>query len=270
MPLFYSSSRKGIFRGGLWPVAMFWLLALGSLGGQSQTSITGNVVTRDGKPLAGVDVLGGMGKTCCPYQRPHTTTDEVGHFTLQNPGEVMLFYARGFEPHAVVLANSTTELREVMDASTGDLAPPRCGARAKGERRIGGSWGVGFTVPTKEVKVIGGKTDVDYVRFVVRSKVDSAYMEIWFGPYALETLPDDDLLVASDEFSLTNLVAPDGSDFGGDSRGHLKTGGYWRWTSVVGRGGVVFRDVPQADLATFDKIADSICYTPYPQTSTHK
>ena len=45
---------------------------------------------------------------------------------------------------------------------------PACVDAAKGQRLIGwGKYGLFFAVPKRGVKILGGKPDVDYVKFVI-------------------------------------------------------------------------------------------------------
>lgn len=219
-------------------------------------------MTNDGKPIRGAYIVGSLGKTCCPFQLPHTETDESGHFKLENPGAVVRIYAGGYEPHAEILKSSSGDLNITMSASTNDLVAGVCHRPGKSERLIGGSYGFGFTIPTKDVRILGGKPDVDYVRFVIQSKADGGVMEIWLGPYAFHSDPHDDLLTNSTTFMMRNIVWAERGAIGADSHGNLKNGRAWRWTGGAGDG-ADYTDASADDQVIFDRVIDTICYTPY-------
>ena len=113
------------------------------------------------------------------------------------------------------------------------------------------------------MKILGGKTDVDYVRYLIKPKTGDAYLELWFGPYALSTEPPDEDFVSSIEFWQRRIVAPGVGVVGTDSWGRLRDQGRWRQTVIAGGGGSRYRATRPEDIVLFDRIVDSICLTPY-------
>ncbi len=241
------------------PFAGF-LLILSAIG-QIDGGVDGLVTTKSGQPVAGVSVQGSESKTCCPFKGEHATTDENGRFHLEHPGAVVHFSDTGFEPQALVLPPGTSQVQVTLSAPGNDLTAPPCGARRPGTKQIG--WRVRFDVPRRAVRILGGKTDVDYVRYLIKPKTGDAFLELWFGPYAISTEPDDEDFVSSVEFSQRQIVAPGLGVVGTDSWGQHRDQGKWRQTAIAGGGGSRYRATRPEDVALFDQIANSICLIPY-------
>jgi|HubBroStandDraft_6_1064221.scaffolds.fasta_scaffold254268_2 hypothetical protein len=253
-----------------WSVYLLLLLVgflLSSLAiGQTDAGIEGSVTTNSGQPIAGVSVNGSASKTCCPSDNDRATTDEKGFFHLERPGAVAHFFKEGFEPQTLVIPPGTPQVHVTMSAQSNDLTAPPCGAHQPATKQIG--WRVRFDVPRRTVKILGGKTDVDYVRYLIKPKTGDAYLELWFGPYALSTEPPDEDFVSSIEFWQRRIVAPGVGVVGTDSWGRLRDQGRWRQTVIAGGGGSRYRATRPEDVALFDQIANSICMVPSENASS--
>jgi hypothetical protein len=125
-----------------------------------------------------------------------------------------------------------------------------------------GKYGLHFAVPKKGVQILGGKPDVDYVRYVIKPDKSDSYLNLWFGPYSISTEPDDERFVESVDFSQRNLTSNKGV-IGMDTRGRMSSALAWRQTAAFGSG-AVYRDADKESAALFDKIIDSICWVDYP------
>jgi hypothetical protein len=245
-------------------VAIALVLAPWSFG-QTDESIRGTVTEKNGRPVVGVMVIGALGRTCCPFKREQTTTDQRGEFRLDQPGAVIHFYKDDFRPLALVLRPGTAEFRVTIETSEGGLIVPACSDSIRNQKLIGwGDYGVHFAVPEREVKMEGGKPDVDYVRYVIKPRAGESWLEFWFGPYAMSTEPDDEQFVNSVDFSQRNVEASKGKSFGIDSSGRFANGRRWRQTAILGQGGARYLDAAETDANLFDRIIDSICLVPHP------
>lgn len=117
------------------------------------------------------------------------------------------------------------------EKSADAMVAPVCAKPGPHLRRIGwGKFGLQFDVPTREVDVLGGKPDVDYVRYVIKPKAGDGYLEFWFGPYAFNSNPDAELLENSVATGKRDIVSSSGEQTGKDSWGKLKDGEVWRHT----------------------------------------
>jgi hypothetical protein len=231
---------------------------------QTSSPISGTVLTKDGQPIEGVTVHG-SNMTCCPAEFENTTTDKDGRFHLEHPGAIIHLEKENLEPLALVVAPGTSEVRATMEPADGDVALPTCGAFGPRQKRIGwGNYGLQFEVPERNVKISGGEPDVDYVVYVVKAKGSSAHLELWFGPYAMDLDPEDELFIKSVNFTQRNLTNSRGV-IGRDSSGHLRSGGSWRQIAVVGEGGARYRDASPEEAVLFDQVINSICQIPYPE-----
>lgn len=112
---------------------------------------------------------------------------------------------------------------------------------------------------------MGGKPDVDYVRFVIKPNKSKATLALWFGPMALSREPDKDIVKTSDYFSQTNLLDLDGAPIGLDTLGQKRDRTRWRHFTIPGKGGAVYTEVLISDSALFDTIIESACLVPFPQ-----
>ena len=225
----------------------------------------GVVVAKDGQPLAGVTVAGSIWKQCCPEERDIVSTNEKGEFLLPHPAVVIHFLKENLRPLTLVVEPGTSLLHIVMTPSENDLPVPACSQPGRNQRLIGwGKYGLHFSVPKNEVKVLGGKADVDYVRYVIRPKSGNSFLALWFGPYAISSEPDDEQFVNSSTFSQRNLVAVEGGALGADTWGQSKNGLGWRHTGTMGSG-AVYQGATKEEAQLFDQIINSICTVPYPK-----
>src|SRR5258708_38245796 len=74
--------------------------------------------------------------------------------------------------------------------STSETRIPQCGKLSPGQRWISwGQYGLKFQCPKRGVKILGGKPDVDYVKFVIRPVQGNAALVLWFGGMAFDPQP---------------------------------------------------------------------------------
>ena len=232
---------------------------------QTETSLHGTVLSEDAQPLAGVKVYGSELKSCCPITRDETKTNERGEFVLQHPGAVVHFQKEHFEPAALVVKPDENGVRIVLRGAAGDMIVASCGKSGHGERQI--KWGKHgsprWTVHKHDVIIRGGKTDVDYVRYVVKSRSGKSFLELWVGVNGYAPDPTDELFTGSLEFAQRNLVNPAGRFVGMESWGRSRDDGRWRWTSAFYALATYHSASPQ-DAQLFDGIINSMCTVPRP------
>lgn len=246
-------------------VLSFGIAVLSSPLAQTESALKGVVVTADDKPLAGVVVYGSVWKQCCPYQRDKVTTDGKGEFFLEHPGAVMHFSKANLQPLALIVKPGTAQIRVVMTLAGSALTVPTCVQPESNQKQIGwGKYGLHFRVPKNGIKVLGGKPDVDYVRYVIKPNNGESYLNLWFGPMSISTEPDDQQFVESVDFSQRNLASAKGAVIGMDSWGRLSGGLSWRHTAAF-ESGAVYRNADKESAALFDQIINSICAVDYPQ-----
>jgi hypothetical protein len=259
---FHIASVPGLAAVAMLPLVLSFSVAAGSSAlDQTQwvmSAVKGTVVATDGKPLRAVEVYGGN------WSQLKSVTNGRGEFSLEIPGSVIHFYKNGLQPLTLIVSPKDSVIRVVMSPSRNDMIVPKCAPPPPGQKLVPGSgYGLHFFVPEKGVKLLGGKLDVDYRRFCVEPEGGKAYLELWFGPYAISTEPDDDLFLGSVDFFQRNLTAADGRVIGMDSWGHMRNGAWWRWTAVAGSG-AVYKNVSTEEAQLFDQIISSMCIVPYP------
>ncbi len=235
---------------------------------RAQAPMHGTVVSEDGQPIADVNVSGSPPEAS-PYKRDVTKTDATGRFILDHPGAVVHFFKETFEPLTIITAQARSQTQFVLPTAKNDLVVPPCGPVPAGSRRLDGGIRLQFVVNLKTVKILGGKTDVDYRKYVIKPKSpkdSKAYLALWFGPYAFEAEPFDDDLIQSQRFSQRNLVLASGGAIGIDTVG-AKNGLRWRHTGGLGNGADY--DLANDDEARlFDEIVNSICMAD-PNVASH-
>jgi hypothetical protein len=155
----------------------------------------------------------------------------------------------------------TTQVKSENPADA--MVVPICSEPGPHLRRIGSKSGLQFDVPKREVEVLGGKPDVDYVRYVIKPKTRQGYLELWFGPYAFNPNPEKELLIKSVSSQKRDVVGTSGEPMGTDSSGKLQTGEFWRhaFFLISGMNGARFR-AGQENAPLFNRIIDSACYVP--------
>jgi Carboxypeptidase regulatory-like domain len=231
---------------------------------QVEAPLKGRVVTNAGQPLPAVMVYGSRSKKCCPFKSESTTTNENGEYRLEHPGAVVHFRKPGFQPLTVVVqaGKSTTDI--TLEPSGSPLVMPVCEKPQSNIRRIGwGKSGLQFNVPEDGTEIVGGKPDVDYVRYGIRRKGSKSYLELWFGPDAMSMDPDDNEFINSTVFQQRNVIRPDGADAGLDNSGRSSDGTHWRQTAVEAEGGAIYKAAVSEDRDFFDRIINSLCELPY-------
>ncbi|MGB6974758.1 MAG: hypothetical protein WBD67_08765 [Terracidiphilus sp.] len=147
-----------------------------------------------------------------------------------------------------------------------------CREPQRGFERVGwGKYGLQFDVPQRDVRLIRGKADVDYVVDTVKAKRGDDRVEFWFGPYALDSTPDDEQFVESETFATRNVImlpglvrGSEGGVIGADTWGRLRNGKTWRQMAIVGEG-ARYRGVSPENGTLFDRIINSACWIPYPE-----
>lgn len=268
--LFSRRMRKATQRGHvaalLLTTGIALVLTTGSFAlGQTVGPVKGMVVTETGQPIAGVSVYAHVWKQCCSAARYSGKTDQSGEFALEHGGSVVHFWKEGLEPVAVVVKPGTSELRVIMKPERDAMRLPICSRPGSGLKSIGwGKFGLHFTVPKKGVAISGGKSDVDYIKYVIRPDGSSSYLALWFGVNAMLSEPGDDQLLESVHFWQRNLELANGEPIGMDSWGQTENGLKWRQTGLL-NAGAVYRDADQASASVFDKIINSACFTDYPK-----
>lgn len=234
--------------------------------------VAGTVTTKDGVPVAGVVVFGSTW-SCCPPQRDSMTTDKSGSFRVEHPGVVLHFLPGDrFQPQSIVVAPEKSTLNLVLDPASDNLPLPLCGKPRSGFERIGwGQYGLQFDVPQHDARLFRGKVDVDYVIHIVKAKHGNDRVEFWFGPYAMDSTPDDEQFVESETFANRNVVkrpdSVDGSEggvIGRDTWGRLPNDKMWRRMAILGEG-AEYQDVRLENAALFDRIINSACWIEYPK-----
>jgi hypothetical protein len=230
--------------------------------GNASVALTGVVSTQDGHPIANVLVYGSLSKACCPYKSEQTRTDSAGRFIMHDPGAVIHFVGEKFQPKTWIVNYETTEVHIILEPDSNPFVIPPCKPLAKGMRRIvGGFMGLSFDVPKKNLQILGGKPDTDYVRWVIKPRSGTSYLSLWFGAHAMDPDPDDELLLDSLTISERNVENPKGDRIGKDTFGQMKNGDLWRHLWVGPGDGAVYR-AAASDTQILDQVVNSACKTP--------
>jgi hypothetical protein len=111
--------------------------------------------------------------------------------------------------------------------------------------------------------VLGGKPDVDYVKFVIKPTNHEAALELWFGGMASHPDPPTEILRSSASFTQTKLLNMDGTEIGLDTKGTKPDKSRWHRFGVWAEG-AVYENASAEEAALFDQIIISACLIPYP------
>lgn len=249
----------------------FSLFAISFLAGGSPLAmpaplhIIGIVKSADGTPIEKVSVYENSQRSA-----KEIVTDSDGKFSLENAGSVLHFSKGGFQPQVVILKPGDKEIEITMTTEDGLLLPV-CGPGKQTSKEIRpGKFGLRFSIPKQEkLTVKGGKWDVDYVKYVILSDIGHDYLEMWFGPYAMNLNPDDEVFIKSTEFKQRSLDLDDDArrivqTVGYDTVGKYPNGKIWRQTAMIAEGGARYLADSPEEASVFDRIVDSLCYAPYP------
>ncbi|MGB7330195.1 MAG: carboxypeptidase-like regulatory domain-containing protein [Terriglobales bacterium] len=227
-----------------------------SISSGQQAALSGKVTDANGKPLAGVDVQGSSGK-CCPVKKDSAKTDPMGDFHLDRAGQVIRVWKEGFTSQTLVVKPGVYEMQILLHVSN-DLDVPECRKPRHGYRQIGHR--VMFAVPKHGTKILGGKWDVDYVRYLIKPRGSASNLELSFGPYAISMTPDDEQFANSSDFVQRDLAIAGFGLAGQDSSGRFANGNRWRYFAFGGMGGAIYKDALPKEAALFDQIIDSACF----------
>jgi hypothetical protein len=233
--------------------------------------LNGRVLTKDGTPVAGTVVFGSEWK-CCPPQRDSMTTDKTGSFHIDHPGGVLHFLpGEGLQPQARVVTPEMSSLDISLGPAIPGFSVTACREPRNGFERVGwGNYGLQFEVSRREVRLIRGRVDVDYVVHIVNARNSKDHAEFWFGPYAMDRAPADEQFIQSETFAMRSVIMPpglvlgsQGGVIGQDSSGRLLNGKIWRQMAMAGEG-ARYSGVSPENAAIFDQIINSACWIPFP------
>jgi hypothetical protein len=126
-----------------------------------------------------------------------------------------------------------------------------------------GRYGLKFQAPKHGVKILGGKPDVDYVKFVIRPVQGNAALVLWFGGMAFSPQPKGEQVTRSVTFRQAKVIESDGTEIGLDSRGQNPDTTAWRRFGVRAEG-AEYDNASERYAALFDNIIDTACLAPYP------
>jgi hypothetical protein len=198
--------------------------------------ITGKVIAKDGTPVAGVVVSGILS---CPPKQDRMTTGSGGSFRIEHPGTVLHFDPPDtFQPQALVIPPDTSALNITLDTASNTLPLAVCGKPQPGFERFGeGKYGLQFDVPPHDVKLILGEPDVDYVVHFVKANKSNDRIEFWFGPYAINLMPDRGGLGNSDR-GISGRAVLSQPKMAGVRRADEQTSTQEPHSSVQGEGGL--------------------------------
>ena len=203
-------------------------------------------------------------------QQEHTTTDKSGAFRIEHPGTVLHFLMdAAFQPQSLIVTPEMYTVNVVLEPASTSFPLAACAEPRRGFERIGwGKYGLQFDMPQHDVKLIRGKADVDYVVNTIKAKNGSDRLELWFGPYAMNSTPDEKQFAKSQMVTTRNVLIPsglvrgsEGGVIGMDTSGRLQEGGMWRQMAIVGEG-ARYQNVSPEHAALFDLIINSACWNP--------
>jgi len=145
-------------------------------------------------------------------QRDVVTTDKSGSFRIEHPGTVLHFLTDlAFQPQSMIISPEMSTVDVTLEPASTSLSLTACSEPRHGFERIGwGKPGLPFDVPQHDVRLIRGKVDVDFVAHTIKAKSSNDRLELWFGPYAMNSAPDDEQFVESLAFTTRNVVMPPG------------------------------------------------------------
>jgi hypothetical protein len=235
------------------------VLLLIFLSSAQETGLLGTVTDSQGKPLAGVHVQGSPGK-CCPSDSESTESNSFGKFQLKRPGQVIHLWKEDFDLQSRIVKPGLTEIQIVLDQANNSLKLSTCQKLRQGFKQIGGR--VRFAVPKSGFQILGGKRDVDYVRYVIKPSEGNSFLELWFGPYAISLEPSDEQFLDSADFAQRYVTLPGVGVAGEDSYGHLSEVGNWRHMAIATVGGAIYDKASVKEAALYDQIINTACYIP--------
>ena len=153
---------------------------------------------------------------------------------------------------SVLLLAQAAAFETIPKQSTENIQLPVCSKTTRGQKKIGwGKYGLRFVVNKNEVNVLGGKPDVDYVKYIVRPKKRESFLQLWFGGFTLALDPDREKVDNSVSVTQSKIVnAAGGAVVGKGSRGFM-SGGQWRHFAVGGQGSAVYDKATPEDVALF-------------------
>jgi hypothetical protein len=245
------------------PLIVVALLA--GLATGEESGLKGIVTDAQGKPLAGVKVFGSS-TNCCPAKSDQAETNSAGEFHLDHPGGVIRLRKEGFAPQSFVVRPDAADAHIVLREADNNLTIPQCKKSRRGYTRVGFQH-IGFDLPKHGVQVRGGKWDVDYVRYVIRLNEKASSLELWFGPYAISSQPDDKQFIDSLDFAQREATITGVGSAGMESSGHFANGNSWRRLVFMGAGGATYRDSPPQEAVVYDQIIESACFIPFDAAS---
>ena len=223
------------------------------------TPVDGILTGSDGRPLVGVRVVGSLQLRCCPATIDSAESDAEGHFHLEHPGTVLHFSREDLRPQTLVLSAADSTVRVALEPSADDLEVVACEKTSQRGEKFAGRYSH-FAVSDSSMRIRRGTIDVDYVIHLIQPANGTSTLQLWFGDYALSSVPDDDTFIDSSVFRQRQVKTVRGEVIGLDSWGTLKNGRRWRQMSILSEGSI-YRDASPEDAVAFDQIVNAVCTT---------
>lgn len=223
--------------------------------------LTGTVVSKSGKPLAGVVVIS-RGRPLGPSGS--VETDQTGSFKLLSPrnkedGKVIFFSAPGFLPQIKIVDESTTKVHLVLEESAGhERIILSCADTPLSVKRLG----FRLRAPVPRGAKVDKRRGLHGSGWEIRLGSKKKWLTLWgyFGQYA-HSYPSDHSLLTSTEYTIQAWRS--GHYEGVDFRGRSDDGTRWRYLALFGEE-IQYERRTDEEATILDKIVDGVCVQPLP------
>jgi hypothetical protein len=238
---------------------MIGLLPVSCLG---QQTITGSVVDKLGKPLAGIEVWGDSLSQTVDSAHPHSyaVTDANGKFSIDNPGATLRIHDWKHRPSRVVLAPEMRNVELVVEPAEIDAVRlPFCeDSRFTKRANRTGDTGLFWHFLLPRHAKIKRVSDGDYVVGSVYFGDSGEHLQFGYGQLYGGYEAPVEWLVGARDFTERAISGPQGGVAGADVSGTLRTGERFR-SFGLGTDQVTYRTgVPEA-AAFFDSFIATAC-----------
>jgi len=223
-----------------------------------QVNVAGTIADQSGTAVPGVQVYAET-VNCCQPQVKQTRTDDSGHFSITNAGQVLTFTKAGYRPQSVVLEKGRSDLHLTLESTSAhDWQIAAC-KETSGEHRFKDLPLNVFIPNGLHTEQLSSAPDSP---FIIHAKPGFPFIRLSRGNPATPHGQTASWIFSSEKFSQRNVMDSTGRPIGLDSKGETNSR-FWRILAMPGQEIVEYHASSRETAELFDTIIDSACIHSY-------
>jgi Carboxypeptidase regulatory-like domain len=219
-----------------------------------QVNVAGTITDQSGTAVPGVEVYAET-VNCCQPQVKQTRSDDSGHFSITNAGQVLTFTKAGYRPQSVVMEKGRNDFPLTLESTSAhDWQIAACKGTS-GEHRFK-DLPLSVSIPNGlHTEQLSSAPDSP---FIIHAKPGIQFIRLSRGNPAAPHGQTASWIFDSEKSSQRNVLDSAGSPIGLDSKGE-NNDRFWRILAIPGQEIVDYHVSSRETAELFDTIIDSAC-----------